>query len=269
MELLETHRRLRAMHDLPIPRRPPKLAALLIMVFLLAACSRSAASAGAGGSATAGTSSPTPVASSGAGRVATAEGAFATVKARSPWFDGVGPKNASIVGQAAWWQAKPAADGEWVLTVSVGWGDCPSGCINHHEWSWLVAPDGSLTFQGQNGPALPAAQQASLAAAARTSGIGGTVQAGPTCPVERPGESACGDRSVAGAVLIVRNGAGAEVARFTTDGSGLFRMDVPAGAYTLEPQPAAALMGKPSAQQVTVTDGKLTLVTLAYDTGIR
>ena len=45
-----------------------------------------------------------------------------------------------------------------------------------------------------------------------------------------------------------------------------------ASAVTLaggQPQPAAGLMGTAAAQEVTVVDGVLTPVLLAYDTGIR
>ncbi|HEY4753783.1 MAG TPA: hypothetical protein VIH37_10885, partial [Candidatus Limnocylindrales bacterium] len=73
----------------------------------------------------------------------------------------------------------------------------------------------------------------------------------------------------AGAVLVVKNAGGTEVARFTTDGSGLYRIALAPGAYTVEPQPVAGLMGTPAPQPVTVTPGKLAGLDIAYDTGIR
>jgi hypothetical protein len=72
-----------------------------------------------------------------------------------------------------------------------------------------------------------------------------------------------------GAVLIVRGASGTEVARLTTDAAGAFARSLPAGAYVIEPQPAAGLMGTPAAQPVTVQDGTVTTIDLVYDTGIR
>ena len=74
---------------------------------------------------------------------------------------------------------------------------------------------------------------------------------------------------VAGAVLLVRDGSGQEVASHTTDGSGLFRFSLAAGDYTLEPQPVEGLMGTAQSMPFTVADGVVTWLDVAYDTGIR
>lgn len=257
--------------------RVARMALLPLALFAVVACSASGgSSAGAGSSGppagpglaspTAGVSAaPTPRGT----QVAGADAAFAAVRSRSPWFDGIGPRNPDLIGQASWWVAKAAPGGAWAVTVSTGWGDCQAGCIDRHAWQWLVSADGSVMFQGQSGSPLPEGAAAGLAAAATTSGIGGTVRAGPTCPVERPGDSACADRPVAGAVLVIRDASGTEVARFTTDGSGLFRVELAPGDYTLEPQPVATAMGVAPSQRVTVAAGRLTLVDVGYDTGIR
>jgi carboxypeptidase family protein len=101
-------------------------------------------------------------------------------------------------------------------------------------------------------------------------GIAGRATAGPTCPVEKtPPDPACVPRPVVGAVVIVRDASGGEVAKVTTDAAGAFQVSVPAGAYVLEPQPAAGLMGTPASQPVTVRDGSVAKVDLVYDTGIR
>ena len=63
--------------------------------------------------------------------------------------------------------------------------------------------------------------------------------------------------------------AGAEVARTRTNGDGTFSLAVPAGDYLVVGLAAEGLMGVPEPQQVTVTDGQVTAVDLAYDTGIR
>ena len=44
----------------------------------------------------------------------------------------------------------------WRLEYSVGFGDCPAGCLGRHVWTFLVTPDGSVTFQGSSGAPLPA-----------------------------------------------------------------------------------------------------------------
>ncbi len=261
-----------------IPPRPIGLASLLVVVVLaLAACTGASASpvspgsAGSPGASLAPAVSPTASAAERAsgGQVASAEAAFAAVQARSPWFDGVKPKNPNLIGQASWWQAAPSTGGAWTVTVNVGWGDCQAGCIAHHVWVWQVASDGTPTLQSESGSALPADERAALASTSGASGIGGEVTAGPTCPVERPGDSACAVRPVRGAVLVVTDASGKEVARFTTDASGLFRIDLAPGSYTLATRPVTGLMGTPAQQHVTVAAGRLTEVTIGYDTGIR
>ena len=94
--------------------------------------------------------------------------------------------------------------------------------------------------------------------------------AGPVCPVERvPPDPACAPRAVGGAELVIRDAGGAEVARARTDARGTAIVAVPAGAYVVEGQPVVGLMGTPSPVKAIVLDGAVTLVNLAYDTGIR
>ena len=93
--------------------------------------------------------------------------------------------------------------------------------------------------------------------------------AGPTCPVERPGDPNCAARPVAGAELVVRGPGGQEVARVTTDGSGLFRIGLPPGDYTLEPQAVRGLMGSRPPTPFTVVAGREATFPVQYDTGIR
>ena len=72
-----------------------------------------------------------------------------------------------------------------------------------------------------------------------------------------------------GPSLVIRDAAGAEVARLTTDASGAFATTLPAGDYVIEPQPVSGLMGTPAAQPVTVPPGGIATVEIVYDTGIR
>lgn len=98
-------------------------------------------------------------------------------------------------------------------------------------------------------------------------GITGIVLAGPTCPFEIPGED-CDDRPIA-ATVIVRQPFGFEVARFTSDADGRFRVALPPGNYQLDPQPNECCIGSPPFQTVTVQDGQFAELVISYDTGIR
>jgi hypothetical protein len=110
------------------------------------------------------------------------------------------------------------------------------------------------------------------ATAAPTYAIEGTATAGPTCPVEpaSPLPGQCAPRPVAGAVLVITNAAGQEVTRVKTDASGAFIAAVPAGNYTITPQPVDGLMGVAPPVSVTVdAHGNPGPIALEYDTGIR
>ena len=99
-------------------------------------------------------------------------------------------------------------------------------------------------------------------------GIGGIALAGPTCPVERPGDPACAPRPVAGATILIRDASGADVATIVTDASGRFRVALAPGGYTVVGQPVEGLMGNPAPVDVEVGEGDVT-IELWYETGIR
>jgi hypothetical protein len=205
--------------------------------------------------------------------VDTPEAAAAAIQARTPVFDAVGPIKADTAGQDRWWEATPldaaVPPTGWTVTFTAGWGDCEAGCIDRHSWTWRVTRVGTVTFVSEEGSVLTDDVLAGLHATAKGPGVGGRVTAGPTCPVERPGDPACAPRMVAGADLVVRGDAGAEIARLTTDGSGLFRLGLEPGEYTLEPQPVEGFMGTAQPTPFTVKVGELTWLDVAYDTGIR
>ncbi len=215
-------------------------------------------------------SSPTPTASA---PVDTPEAAAAAVKARIPLFDRIGPLDPNVIGADRWWEAVPldaaTPPAGWAITFTAGWGDCQAGCIDRHTWTWNVARDGTLTFVAEAGSMPTEEILAGLRGAATGTGAGGRVVAGPTCPVEQPNDPACAPRMVADAVLVVRDGAGKEVTRTTTDGSGLFRLALAPGEYVLEPQAVEGLMGTAQPLPFTVTDGGPAWLDVAYDTGIR
>jgi hypothetical protein len=119
------------------------LPAILIMV--LAACS----SAGGGPSP-----SPTPSPSPSGSAVTSPEEALARVQAEHPEFAGLGPLDPDLIGACCWSEAR-AVDGGYQVTFTVGWGDCPAGCINKHVWTFAVAPDGRVGLIGEEGEPVP------------------------------------------------------------------------------------------------------------------
>jgi hypothetical protein len=107
---------------------------------------------------------------------------------------------------------------------------------------------------------------------AGTVSIRGVATAGPVCPVERPGDSACAPRPVGGATIVVKAAGGAEVRRVTTASDGSFAVDLVAGDYVLVPQPVEGLMGTAEQIAISVPAAGAPLpspVQIQYDTGIR
>jgi Carboxypeptidase regulatory-like domain len=130
----------------------------------------------------------------------------------------------------------------------------------HLPWPFLAATVLLIAACGAAGaPSAPPGTGLSIAAAA-----------GPTCPVESiPPDPACAPRPVAGASIVIKDRQGKTVATVVTGANGTASIGLPAGTYMVEPQPAAGLMGTAGSQAVTVADGAMTPVLLAYDTGIR
>ena len=238
-------------------RRLPLAALLAAILLSAAACS------GAGGSA-----SPSPVPTPGP--VTTPEAAVAAVIAREPRLTGIGPLDQNLIGQASWYEVQPGSGvGAFLVKIRVGWGDCPSGCINEHTWLYAVAPDGSAVVESEAGGPVPPEAWPSPGGSGDT-GLLISATAGPVCPVETvPPDPACAPRPVVGAVIKVRDVGGKEVASVTLDADGGAFVGVPAGPYTVEPQPVEGLLGIASPMSVTVQGGLATPVALVYDTGIR
>ncbi len=86
--------------------------------------------------------------------VASPEEAAARVIASDPKFTGIGRKDPDLIGQGSWWEAEKAGDA-YRVHVQVGWGDCPAGCINRHDWIFSVTPDGTITLVEESGDPLP------------------------------------------------------------------------------------------------------------------
>ena len=142
---------------------------LLAVVLVLGACSGAAAPTRSPSAATPtapaasapATAAPdaTPVASEGgAGGSVTSPGAAAElVLAEDPRFAGFGPQDPDMIGQCCWYEVTEAGDG-WTVLVHAGWGDCPSGCINKHEWTYSVSRTGEVELTGETGDPVPAGE---------------------------------------------------------------------------------------------------------------
>lgn len=252
--------------------RPALLVSAIALAALLAACAAGepsgSAPSGSGGPSASPTARPSP------GILDSAAAAAKLVAAKMPLFEGIGPKDPELIGQANWYEATPAEAAKppvaWRVVFHVGWGDCPSGCIDEHTWTYDVEPDGSVTLVGETGPSLPQDVIDGLRAASTFTGVTGRVTAGPTCPVENPNDpTSCQERPVAGALLVVTGAGGVEVARLASDSSGEYALGLQPGDYTLTPQPVQGLMGTPSPITFTVADGMPTVLDVSYDTGIR
>lgn len=238
-------------------RRPSLLLLILVVAALLAGC------AGASGS-------PTPIPPPTQGPVSTPQEAVAAVVRREPRLTGIRPFDPDVIGQSAGYEVVAApGSGGFIVSVRVGWGDCPAGCISEHTWVYAVQSDGVVTLQSEGGDVVPADAWPSPGGDGRT-GLAITATAGPTCPVERiPPDPECAPRVVPGAVVVVRDATGAEVARVTLDAGGFAFIELPAGAYQVEGLAVTDLMGAPATAAVTVVAGASTAVALGYDTGIR
>ena len=139
-----------------------------VLLFLLLA-----SVAGCAGSPTDPTPAPLPV------PVTTPEAAVARVIASEPRLNGIAPRNPDAIGQASWYEVAPASGvGAFVVTVRIGWGDCPAGCIDEHIWHYAVGPDGSVSVVSESGVAVPDDAWPDPEGTGQT-GVGGVVTAGP------------------------------------------------------------------------------------------
>lgn len=100
--------------------------------------------------------------------------------------------------------------------------------------------------------------------------VTGSAHAGPVCPVQQdPPDPACADKPVAGAALVIVDVEGREVAAISTDADGRFETMLPAGDYTIVPQPVEGLLGTAQPQAFTTGPGLAPVLDVGYDTGIR
>ena len=233
-----------------------RIGLLLSLIVVVAACSA--------GSARATPVPPGPL-------VTTPEQAVARVIAEHPRFAGIVERDPELIGQANWYEVMPASGvGAFLVTMRLGWGDCPAGCIDEHRWVFAVAPDGGVSLQSETGSDVPHEVWPSGDGPEVRTGVLLQALAGPTCPVEtQPPDPACAPRPVSGATVRVLDGGGSEVASAVLDETGAAFIALVPGQYVIEPGEVEGLMGTPTPQDAVVVHGRVTPVALDYDTGIR
>ena len=82
----------------------------------------------------------------------------AAVLAMDPLFAKLQPYKDDLIGQCCFYTVQQTADG-WAVTIEIGWGDCPAGCIDRHRWTFTVdKAAGAITKTGETGPAVPSGE---------------------------------------------------------------------------------------------------------------
>jgi len=127
-----------------------RLALLVVLVAALAACGGSAAPSPS--PVPTARPTPTPIAAP----ATTPAEAAALVIATNAIFAGAMPLSPDVIGATKWWVATPLANGGYTIEMTVGWGDCPAGCIERHVWTFEVAPDGGVKLVSESGDEVPA-----------------------------------------------------------------------------------------------------------------
>lgn len=82
--------------------------------------------------------------------------ALAQVVATEPRLAGIQPLDTGLIGQSSWYTVTPASGvGAFIVSIRIGWGDCPAGCINEHTWTYAIGPRGEVTLLSESGQPVP------------------------------------------------------------------------------------------------------------------
>ena len=100
-----------------------------------------------------------------------------------------------------------------------------------------------------------------------TGRVSGRALAGPTCPVERPGDPNCQPRPVQGSVRFAQGGR--VVSSDPIDASGAFLAELPAGTYTVTVDTGENPFPVCTPVEVEVRADADAVVDISCDTGIR
>jgi hypothetical protein len=101
------------------------------------------------------------------------------------------------------------------------------------------------------------------------SGIEGQAVITPTSPVLRANMPRLDPAPFETTLVVVTAGERREVARLKTGSDGRFRVSLPPGQYIVKPQTEGRRWPRGGEQEVTVTSGKFSQVTITFDSGIR
>lgn len=137
-----------------MPTRPRALAGALLsatVLVSLAACSGGGAATTLPSAPPTARPTPTPIVAP----ASTKEQAASLVLATNPMFTGTTELDPDMIGASRWWKATPLANGGWSIEVTIGWGDCPAGCIEQHVWTYEVSPAGAVTLIKESGDEVP------------------------------------------------------------------------------------------------------------------
>ena len=121
----------------------------LLITILIAACSPAAAPSPS--PVLTPRPTPTPIAAP----VSTPEEAAALVIATDSRFAGTMPLSPDVIGASQWWTATPLAGGGYTIELTMGWGDCPAGCIERHVWTFEVNEQGAVRLISESGDPVP------------------------------------------------------------------------------------------------------------------
>jgi hypothetical protein len=98
------------------------------------------------------------------------------------------------------------------------------------------------------------------------SGVRGLVLYGPTCPVQRPGQTCT--RPYRAWITIKREPSGTLAARVRSAANGRFSARLVAGRYLLEPRNGTPYP-RASSRTITISRHRFSTVTIRFDSGIR
>ena len=142
------------------------------------------------------------------------------LRRRPPWFLDQTPIFSSIVpstslGAVGQTQSYSASTGnnEFLVSVTMGSGDCQSGCINQHTWNYSVSYDGKVTLVSEQGEPSRA-RSISAPPIQRRSTFSSSRGQSALSSETRPIQTARRDR-LANVPVVLRDPAGNEVASGT------------------------------------------------------
>jgi hypothetical protein len=81
--------------------------------------------------------------------------AAALVIATNPMFTGTTELRPDVIGASRWWEAEALDGGGYRIEITIGWGDCPAGCIERHVWTYEVDASGGVELVSEAGDPVP------------------------------------------------------------------------------------------------------------------